>query len=81
MLATSVEKTDLQKQGNMYSVSTTNSIRLTKMQSQRHPTPFFVLGKCSRPSSADMCIWHYRSRCMSDELCSRLTNYSPSEYL
>jgi hypothetical protein len=55
MLATSVENTDLQKQGDMYSTLTTNSIRLTKMESQRHPTPSFVLGRCYRPSSADIC--------------------------
>jgi len=67
MLATNVEVTDLQKQGNMYSALTTNSIRLTKIQSQRHPTPSFMFGKCNRPSSADMCTWHYWSRCMSEE--------------
>jgi len=68
MLATSVENTDLQKQGNMYSVLITNSIRLTKMQSQRHPTSCFMLGTCSRPSSAYMYTWHYWSRCTSYKL-------------
>jgi len=78
MLATSVENTDLHKQGNTYSVLTTNSIRLTKMQSQCHPTPSFLLGKCSRPISAYMCTWQYWSR-MSEEWCSPLTKYSTSE--
>jgi hypothetical protein len=48
------------------------------MQSQRHPTPSFMLRKYSRPN---FCLHMHLTLLITEKLRSRLTNYIASEYL